>query len=1060
MNGSAVETAALKRWAGAKGLSVRAVFLFAVALFIASGLQAQQAELSGTVEDESGGAIKDASVTIENTDTNLKQTTTTNSEGIYRLPPLAPGNYRISVAASGFEAKVLDRVRLTVAEKNFRPIVLAVGHTNQSVTVDSSGVGVNTIDASVSSVIDHQFVENLPLNGRSFQSLMTMIPGVALVASQGPGLSGDLSVNGQRSEANYYTVDGVSANSGTVAGLNLGMGAGPAGAVPGQTALGTTQSTVPVDALQEFRAITSTYSAEYGRTPGGQFAFTTRSGTNNWHGSLFEYFRNDKLDANNWFNNYNGIGKTATRQNDFGGTFGGPVVLPKVYDGRDRTFFFFSYEGMRLRSPQAAITTEVPSLAVREGAPAELRPFLNAFSRPNGPEVGNGNAYFTAAYSSPSSLDTTGIRIDHSINDRFKLFGRFSVTPSSITTRYSYGLSALDAEKPTSKLVTLGATNILSAGIYSDLRFNYTWNDVESKQMIDSFGGAVPLSFDSIPGLNEGTQGWLYFRIPGNNYPTYGLSPSSSRQRQFNIVETLNWSRGAHNIKWGVDYRRIATTSPLPTYYIQAGFGDLDEILINRPSILRVFHSDIAMRPVYDNFSAFVQDEWRLNSRLNLSLGLRWEVNPAPHDAGGNNPYNVDQIDNLATTKLARQGTPLWNTTYRNFAPRFGLAYQVNRKPGFETVLRLGSGVFYDMGNTQGSSGYFYAAGITSSAFFPTGFPLTQQQIDSIPAPSAEPPYNSQIRAFDPNLRLPYTVQWNVSLEQALGSKQTVTLSYVGSTGKRLLAQLLYDPAALGNPNFPPATVSSISGLYLTDNSGRSNYNSFQAQFQRRLSRHFQALASYTWSHSIDNASSNFALMQLLRGDSDFDLRHNFQASVSYDGVAPFHAPVLKALNHWSADLRLFARSAPPVNVIGFSGMDAASGASLDFQPDRVAGQPLYLKGAGYPGGRRINPAAFEAVAPGVQGNLGRNAARGFGATQVDLAVRRDFTLTERCVLQVRAESFNLFNHANFGGAYSQIADPRFGLASTMLNGQLGGLNPLYQVGGPRSMQLALKLRF
>lgn len=220
---------------------------------------AQQAELAGSIRDESGASVPTASVIVENLGTNRKQIARVNNEGLYNLPPLAPGVYRMTVDAQGFESVVLENLRLTVAEKVSRPIVLHIGKTNQSVTVEADTLNINTTDASLSTVVDRHFVEHLPLNGRSFQSLMTMIPGVSVVASQGPGISGDLTVNGQRSESNYFIVDGVSANSGTVAGLNLSFGAGFAGARPAQTALGTTQSTVPVDALQEFRAVTSTF---------------------------------------------------------------------------------------------------------------------------------------------------------------------------------------------------------------------------------------------------------------------------------------------------------------------------------------------------------------------------------------------------------------------------------------------------------------------------------------------------------------------------------------------------------------------------------------------------------------------------------------------------------------------------------------------------------------------------------------------------------------------------------------------------------------------------------
>lgn len=1036
--------------------------VFFAGLIIISPARGQQAEVSGFVKDPTGATISKAAVAIQNIATNVQQSTRTNAAGIYRLPLLQPGTYRLTVEAQSFEKKVTEDIKLEVAGKVTRDVVLSVGNTNQSVTVDGSGVNINTVDANVSAVVDRQFVENMPLNGRSFQSLMTMVPGVSVVPSQGVGQSGEISVNGQRSEANYFTVDGVSMNTGTVAGVNLGSGAGFSGSTPGQTALGTTQSMVSVDALQEFRAITSTYSAEYGRTPGGQFSFTTRSGTNDWHGSVFDYFRNDKLDANNWFNNANGLPKQATRQNDFGGTLGGPLSIPKLYDGKDKTFFFFSYEGMRLRSPQPAITTEVPSLSSRQQAPAELRPFLNAFPLPNGGPASDGNQYFTAGYSSPSSLDSTSVRVDHSFTDNFKIFGRYSHTPSSVVTRSIQGLSELDAQEFAMKTVTLGATNVLRPNLNNDFRFNAAWNDAIANPTLDNFGGADPISFDNVPGMGGPDLAWLYFRVAGPRFPTLGLSPSASRQRQFNLVETMNMSLGRHNLKWGIDFRRTLTRAPLPANYIQVAYFGEDQILQNQPGLIRVFNSTVGMNPIYNNFSAFLQDEWKVSTRLSLSLGVRWELNPAPHDADGNQPYTVDQINDLSTTKVAPRGTELWKTTYKNFAPRLGVAYQMNQKSGYETVLRGGAGLFYDTGNAQGSRGYYYGVGITSTSLFTSSFPLTQAQLDSIPAPSTEPPYASNVTGFDPNLKLPYTVQWNVALEQGLGSKQTLTMSYVGSAGRRLIAQFLHSPGNLGNPNFLSKDgLYSMSLLNLTKNAARSDYNALQVQFQRRLSHGLQVLSSYTWSHSIDDASSNFQINQLLRGNSDFDIRHNFQAALTYDVPGRYSNPLLSAaLKNWSFDTRIFARSATPINIVGTSGIDPGTGANLEFQPNRVPGQPLYISDSTAPGGRRINSAAFEAVGANQHGNLGRNVARGFNSIQTDIAVRREFRLTERAGLQFRAEAFNLFNRANFGKIYNQVSDPFFGTAYSTMNGQLGGLNPLYQVGGPRSMQLALKLRF
>jgi hypothetical protein len=1039
------------------------VLLIVACLLLPRSAWAQQAAVSGFIKDPAGAVVAHAQISIQNDATNAQQTTASNEAGLYAFPSLPAGRYQITVEASGFHKKVVTDIQVNVAAKVTLDVALEIGSTNQSVTVSGSDINVNTTDASVSTVVGRQFVENVPLNGRSFQSLLTLVPGVSIVPSQGVGKSGELSVNGQRTEANYFTVDGVSANTGTVSGeTGLGSGSGYSGSTPGLTALGTTQSLVSIDALQEFRATTSTYSAEYGRTPGGQFSFTTRSGANDWHGSLFDYFRNDSLDATNWFDNANGLPKQAERQNDFGCALGGPVRIPKLYNGRDRTFFFFTYEGLRLRSPQPAIVTAVPNLTVRQGAPASLQPFLNAFPLPNGADLGNGTAYFTSGYSSPSSLNTTSVRIDHSFSDAFKIFGRYSDSPSNVVTRSIQGLSERDARSLSLRTLTVGATNIFTPRFSNDLRFNATVNTSRNEPEIDNFGGATPLSFDALPGLAGANPGWLFFRVPGELFPTLGVSPSNSRQRQINLVETMNFSVGRHSLKWGVDYRRLATKAPLPSTYVQVGYSTEAQIIANQPGILRVFRSEGDMQPVYRNFSAFLQDEWKLSPALSLSLGLRWDVNPAPRDEGGNQPYTVDQINNLATTKVAPRGTDLWKTTYNNFAPRLGVAYRLRQSPDYETVLRGGAGVFYDTGNTQASQGYFYGIGVTGTTYLTSGFPLTQAQLQAIPTPNADPPYSSQIVGFDPHLKLPYTAQWNVAIEQRLGGKHLLTVSYVGSAGRRFLTQMLYSPGNLGNPNFLLNTgVYSLSNVYLTTNGASSDYNALQAQFQRQFVNGLQFLVSYTWSHSIDDASSNFVLNQLLRGSSDFDIRHNFQAALTYNLPGKYTNRLLSAtLQNWSIDTRVFARSATPVNIIGATGTDPGSGANLEYQPNLVPGQPLYIKDLNAPGGRRINSSAFQALAAGQQGNLGRNVARGFGSAQADIALRREFGLTERLRLELRAEALNIFNHANFGAISNQLSDPMFGLATSTLNTQLGGLNALYQIGGPRSAQLALKLKF
>jgi len=301
-------------------------------------------------------------------------------------------------------------------------------------------------------------------------------------------------------------------------------------------------------------------------------------------------------------------------------------------------------------------------------------------------------------------------------------------------------------------------------------------------------------------------------------------------------------------------------------------------------------------------------------------------------------------------------------------------------------------------------------------------------------------------------MQMPYTLQWNLTVEQSLGKSQTLTASYVGAAGRRLLQQrrLTLSPV---NPSF--------TTIRLTNNSSTSDYHSLQLQFQRRLSRGLQARASYTWSHAIDNTSSDFVTNLLLRGNSDFDVRHNFAAAIIYDILVPkLNAVTDAVLRDWSVDTRLNAQSAFPLNIVAGTITDPVDGTQVGRRANLILGVPLYLKDPIAPGGRIINRAAFSIPPTGQQGTLGRNVIRDFPSWQVDLALRRKFNLTERLHLQFRAEAFNVFNHPNFGTIITDLTNLNFGRATNMLGRQLAGLNALYQVGGPRSLQFAIKFQF
>jgi hypothetical protein len=428
--------------------------------------QTETAVISGRVTDPSGAVIKEAGVSITNIDTNVVSTVSTNDRGIYIFPNIAPGRYRITVKSEGFQQITETGLIVHVQDNISRNYSLTVGSTSQTVTVVADQENINASDGSVSTVVDRQFAENMPMNGRSFQTLIQLTPGVVTIPSNFND-GGQFSVNGQRGESNYWTVDGVSANIGVGSGTQGGNGFG--GALGSFSALGGTNSLVSVDALQEFRIQTSTYAPEFGRTPGGQISIVTRSGTNQFHGTAFDYLRNDVLDANDWFADTKGLPKPRERQNDFGGTLSGPIL-------KDRAFFFFSYEGLRLRLPQVALTT-VPDVAARQSAIPAMQPFLNAFPLPNGPEdsANAGVAQFNASYSNPATLDAYSLRIDHRLNDKLSLFARYNYSPSELDQRGEGApLSTITRSRITTQTATVGGTWFFSSATTNDLRFNYS----------------------------------------------------------------------------------------------------------------------------------------------------------------------------------------------------------------------------------------------------------------------------------------------------------------------------------------------------------------------------------------------------------------------------------------------------------------------------------------------------------------------------------------------------------------------------------------------------------
>jgi hypothetical protein len=1057
--------------------------------------QSETATVSGQVVDPSGLNITGAQVKLVDIDRDTSTGGTTNNTGLYTFPSVRPGRYRVEVTAAGFKVVNVTGITINVQdhlEQNFK---LVVGSISESMTVTADAYNVNTTDATVSTVVDRNFAENLPMNGRSFQSLIQLTPGVVLTANNGVD-TGQFSVNGQRANANYWMVDGVSANIGINAGATAGSGV--AGTLGSTSVFGGTNSLVSVDALQEFRIQTSTYAPEFGRQPGAQISIVTRSGANQFHGTMFDYFRNDALDANNWFNGFTNdppLPKARERQNDFGGTFSGPII-------RDRTFFFFSYEGLRLQLPQTTLTL-VPDADPqdpysRQFATPALLPYMNSFPLPNGPEVLDPNgshqgiAQFNASYSDPGTLNAYSLRVDDKLNDKFGIFGRYNYSPSELTQRGAGGtvLSAVSPTTSTTQTGTLGVTWAISPVAANDLRFNYSSTGASSLFRLDTFGDAVPpgkLPFPSPFTAQNGRFGFDVFSLGTNGLLLAGPN-AHNQQRQINFVDSVSLQKGSHGLKFGVDYRRLSPRAALGAY-------QQNNIFLDTPSaetgtvFASLINSSLPATLLFRNLGTFAQDTWHIAPRLTVTYGLRWDVDFVPSSIRGPEFDAVTGFDlsNLSNLALLPAGTRPYQTKWNNVAPRIGMAYQASQSEDWQTVVRGGFGVFYDLASSEAgngaSSGTNYPFGSSS---FVTGIPLggtatfPLSSAEASPVPIAPPTASSgTLYAVNPHLQSPYTLQWNISLDQVLGKKQTLTVSYIAAVGRRLI-----QTAAISSPN------PNLNYAYLVTNAGTSEYNALQLQFQRRLSRGLQALASYSWAHSIDTASAGSSQngsnalsafnSNINRGPSDFDVRNAFSTGLTYDVPTPkWSAFATAILRGWSTQNIVQARSASPVDVYYSVFSELSNGFLANVRPDIVAGQPLSLYGLQYPGGKALNPAAFASPPldpttglPVSQGNLPRNALRGFGLIQWDFAVHREFPIHESLQLQFRAEMFNVLNHPNFGPPVGDLGspsliNPQFGQSIQMLGQSLAGsglgsgaFDPLYQLGGPRSIQFGLKLLF
>lgn len=874
---------------------------------------------------------------------------------------------------------------------------------------------------------------------RTLQSLFPLTPGVLMTESLGT-LAQYTSV-GQRRLANRLTIDGISADLGVdVRGPGIGIAGSEA--LPAFATSGGTETLVPANAIDEIRVRTTNATPQYAQTPGAQSSIVTRAGGNTAAGSLFVDRRLRALGARDPFNR----DSPPPQSQNYGASLGGPFAPGRLQ-------YFAAWESQQIDRPMAAVA-EVPSFALRETAAPELLPLLAAFPRPNGRELGEGRAELSREFPVTSALDVLSVRVDSSLS-RHHAFGRVGVGRSRGTALSSAAARQLpdftfDRQESTStRTGTLGLLSTLSASgrFVNDLRVGLTAHQGSVVAGAAPFGNAEPLALSGLIGaaVPERNAFVSIALLPGPDGIVRSGRVTDTTQSQFQMSNSLTYAAGRHEWRAGVDLTRVmAGTAGANryTYTFAPGGSQLRQVAIE----------DIApARALFQTFAFFVQDTFRLSNRLTLNLGARYSVKPAPVSGTDLTPALV-QFEQLPTSVLLQPADqPLWKTrAHDGLAPQVGAAYQFGRTPGRSATLRGGWSLTYDELTSPGAITFGRGAPYVSSRTIrPSTFPVPTVELAAVGTPG-----RIEYFAFPESLKRPRTFGWFASVDQELGSTQRVTLSYVGTAGRDLIYWYAYSTAT-----FAPINVYT--------NDASSDYDAVVAQYVRRIAGGFDAQAIYTWSRARDNDSGEqltphippeLSAPTAERGPADFDRPHVLTLTGGYRLPSPPLPRALRGIaSDWQIDAAAVFRSGAPFSVmlqrdLGGGNVYTVRTDSAD-APDWLADGPV------------LNAAAFPIASEKRQGTRGRNELRASSLRQVDLALSRSVRLGRRTVATVRAEAFNVFGIANYGPPESRRQHPDFGLlyqtaARALGTGTLssGGLAPVQQIGGPRSIQLGVRL--
>jgi carboxypeptidase family protein len=1068
--------------------------------------QTDAGRILGDVHDQTGGIVVGAVVAIEDLQKNLSRTVITGESGEYNAPDLPPGTYRVRAAATGFKGVDRSAIQLEVAKDVRIDFVLEPGEVQETITVTGDAPLVETTNDVLGGTLSNRAINELPLNGRDFQNLLVLQPGVTRYPGGGIG---SVSANGIRPEDNNYIVDGVD-NNDAYYGQSIANGAG---------VQGTPATILPIDAIQEFN-VQENPPAEFGWKPGAIVNVALKSGSNAPHGTAYYFGRNALLDARNLFNTEPSPKKPLRLQQP-GGTLGGPVL-------HDKLFFFVAYEGVR---DVVGVTQAVPSPAsvhlptpptptctyIASGdcggsipdAVADLRaggfPIsalssklaslfpANSGTGPQGPTT------ITTGFPNTNRGDNGLLKIDYHRDDRDLFSGTWFIGDSLQREQDAPVLQSAWKSEATTRAQVVGANwvRVSSPQLVSTTRLGY---NRLSQSLLTEDAGVNP----AVYGINTGVTDPLNFGMPQilvagflSMGGTSGWPQLVTPAETYQLIQNFSYTHGRHALKFGGEVRRSSVNHAKDRFgkgRIRFGFNNddifpgataLEDFLSGTPSDGRIFVGNSRRQVSFWSYSSFVQDDWRISSRVTVNLGLRYELNTVlkeAHDLLG----NFDP--NLGLVQVGRQIPSPYNGDHNNFAPRTGFSWDVTGHS--KTVIRAGGGMAYEIPHMDVFIGQFNLnndPGTIGINIIPTGAVPGGGTIDAgikyvsgaaLNWSAAGPVFDTttmtcsaaapcDILGVNRNLRTPYVASWNVNVQHGLTGHLSVEAGYVGNHGTKLygitdINQILnQSPAELAcnhcedNSDRPFGVRFPYLGfINQISNSDHSNYSGLQATLTERSYHGVSFLAGYTWSHSLDDASDNRApqAMDSTRpwleyGSSDFDVRHRLTFALTWD--LPGRPAPGQLLRGWQINSIVTLQGGLPWNVVDtgmdFSGTAEGSdrwdffGNPADFRPSSNGPIPFFAGASNPACAARATTAAMLAAlqsfgcyqqgnsvmlppASGTFGTMGRNIFRGPGLYNLDLSLVKHWNIGEGLQAQLRGEFFNVFNHPSLASPYGANA--------------------------------------